>query len=117
MKNSRFSRVSEVLSGLIDLIVAGILWLFCSLPILTVGASTTALYYAVAKTVRHNRGRLAPTFFHGFRSNFRPATLIWLLFLLWSAVGAGDIYAFDRMGYILFQEQIISGMTSGAVKG
>ncbi len=99
MKNSRFSRVSEVLSGLIDLILAGILWLFCSLPILTVGASTTALYYAVAKSVRHNRGRLAPTFFHGFRSNFRQATLIWLFFLLWAAVGAGDVYAFGRMGY------------------
>ena len=95
----KFSRLSEVLSGLIDLIFAGLLWLLCSLPVLTLGASTTALYYTVMKCIRHNRGRVAPTFFHGFRSNFRTATLIWLLFLLWFGIGAADAYAFGRMGY------------------
>ena len=95
----KFSRVGEVLSGLIDLIFAGLLWLLCSLPVVTLGAATTALYYTVMKCVRHNRGRVAPTFFHGFRSNFRQATLIWLLFLLWIAIGAADAYAFKRMGY------------------
>lgn len=95
----KFSRIAEAVSGVIDLIFAGLLWLLCSLPVVTIGASTTALYYTVMKCVRHNRGRVAPTFFHGFRSNFRTATLIWLLFLLWIAVGAADAYAFGRMGY------------------
>ena len=93
------SRISEVLSGLIDLIVAGLLWLVCSLPLLTVGASSTALYYAVAKCVRHNRGRLTPTFFHGFRSNFRQATLVWLLILAYVLIGLADAYAIRVMGY------------------
>jgi hypothetical protein len=39
----KFSRLSEVLSGLLALIFAGLLWLLCSLPVLTLGASTTAL--------------------------------------------------------------------------
>ena len=95
----KFSRLSEVLSGLIDLVFAGLLWLLCSLPVVTLGASNTALYYTVMKCIRHNRGRVAPTFFHGFRSNFRTATLIWLLFLLWFGIGAADAYAFGRMGY------------------
>ena len=99
MKESKFSRISEVLSGLIDLILAGLLWLLCSLPIFTIGASSTALYYAVCKCVRHNRGSLTPTFFHGFRSNFKQATLIWLLFLLWLVIGAADAYAIRLMGY------------------
>ncbi|MBO6041533.1 MAG: YesL family protein [Oscillospiraceae bacterium] len=99
MRDSKTSRFAEVLSGLIDLIFAGLLWLVCSLPIFTIGASSTALYYAVAKCVRHNRGRLAPTFFHGFRSNFRQATLIWLLFLLWIGIGAADAWAIRQMGY------------------
>ena len=93
------SRISEVLSGLIDLIVAGLLWLVCSLPVITIGASTTALYYAVNKTVRHNRGRLTPTFFSGFRSNFRQATLIWLLMLGYILVGLLDAYAIRLMGF------------------
>ncbi len=93
------SRLLEVLSGLIDLLFAGILWLVCSLPVITVGASSTALYYAVVKCVRHNRGRLASTFFTSFRQNFRQATLIWLLFLLYLLVGAADAYAIGLMGY------------------
>lgn len=93
------SRISEVLSGLIDLIVAGLLWLVCSLPVITIGASTTALYYAVNKCVRHNRGRLTPTFFSGFRRNFRQATLIWLLMLAYVLVGLLDAYAFRLMGF------------------
>ena len=97
MKDSRTSRIGEVLSGLIDLIFAGLLWLVCSLPIITIGASSTALYYAVAKCVRHNRGRLASTFFHGFRSNFRQATVIWLLFLLWILIGTADAWVFSYL--------------------
>ena len=93
------SRISEVLSGLIDLIVAGLLWILCSLPVITIGASSTALYYAVVKCVRHNRGRLTPTFFFGFRSNVRQASLIWLLFLAYLLVGLADAYAIGRMGF------------------
>ena len=93
------SRISEALSGLIDLIVAGLLWLLCSLPVVTIGAASTALYYAVNKCVRHNRGRLTPTFFSGFRSNLRQATVLWLLFLAYAAVGAADAYAIRTMGF------------------
>ena len=92
------SRIGSLLSSLIDLIWAGMLWLFCSLPVITVGASSTALYYTVVKCVRHDRGRVSTCFFHSFRSNFRQATLIWLLCLLYIAVGIGDAYAFSRMG-------------------
>lgn len=93
------SRISEVLSGLIDLIVAGFLWLFCSLPLITLGATTSALYYAVNKCVRHNRGRLIPTFFQGFRSSFRPSTLIWLLMLGYTFIGLADAFAIRMMGF------------------
>lgn len=92
------SRISEVLSGLIDLIVAGLLWILCSLPVFTVGASTTALYYSVTKCVRHNRGRLSPTFFQAFRSNFRQATAIWMLILAYILIGLADAYAIRMMG-------------------
>ena len=92
-------RISDALSGMIDLIVAGLLWLVCSIPVITLGASTTALYYAVNKCVRHNRGRLTPTFFSGFRSNFRQATIIWLIVLAYALIGVADAYAFQKMGH------------------
>ena len=99
MKNSKLSRINEALSGIIDLVYASLLWILCSLPLFTLGASTTALYYTVAKNIRHNRGSLGSTFFHGFRSNFRISTLIWLLFLLYIAVFSADSYALSLMGF------------------
>ena len=92
------SRIGSLLSSLIDLFWAGLLWLVCSLPVITAGASATALYYTIVKCIRHDRGRVSSCFFHSFRSNFRQATLIWLLCLLYIAVGIGDAYAFTRMG-------------------
>ena len=93
------SRIVQVLSALIDLIWAGLLWLFCSLPLITVGASSTALYYAIVKSIRHERGRVSACFFHAFKPNFRQATAIWLLMVLYVLIGVGDGYAFSRMGF------------------
>ncbi len=112
----KFSRLSEVLSGLIDLIFAGLLWLLCSLPVVTLGASTTALYYTVMKCIRHNRGRVSPTFFHGFRSNFRTATLIWLLFLLWFGIGAADAYAFGFFPWVFAYISRFENSVTGTLK-
>ena len=49
------SKFVDALGGFIDLTVAGIMWLVCSLPIVTLGASSTALYYTVVKCVRRDR--------------------------------------------------------------
>ena len=70
-----------------------VLWFICSLPIVTIGASTAALYYVSLKIVRGEEGRVFSSFFHSFRENFRQATVIWLILL---AVGA--FLGFD--GYI-----------------
>ena len=98
MKNSRFSRVGEAITSIIDLIVVSFLWLICSLPIFTLGASSTALYYAVVKCIRHDRGDLTATFFRGFRQNFCLATLIWLLIIAYLLVIGADAFALDRLG-------------------
>ena len=92
------SRLQSVVSALIDMIWAGLLWLVCSLPVLTLGAATTALYYTVVKCVRHDRGRVSRCFFSAFRANFRQATLLWLLLAGYVLVGLGDIYALGLMG-------------------
>ena len=46
-----------------QLIVLNVLWLLCSLPVITLGASSAALYYGVVKCIRHERGRLVKSFF------------------------------------------------------
>lgn len=77
-------KASNVYSGfgnVVDIIYIGILWLLCCLPIVTIGASSTAMYYALVKCVRHGRGHVSREFFGAFRRNFKAATLAWLVFL------------------------------------
>lgn len=71
-----------VLDSIIDVAYVSILWLIFSIPVVTIGASTTAMYYTVTKVIRHNRGYIFREFWHGFKSNFKQSTIIWLIYLL-----------------------------------
>ena len=62
-----------------DVMVLGFLWILCSLPVLTIGASSTALYYAMVKCVKNNDGYAVKEFFHSFKMNLMPATIIWVI--------------------------------------
>ena len=68
-----------------------LLWLICCLPIVTAGASTTALFYVTLK--------VAKSFFHSFRENFRQATVIWLILLAVGIVLGVDGYIFYHMRF------------------
>ena len=72
-----------------------ILWLIGCLPIVTIGASTTALFYVTLKMAEDRDDGLTGMFFRAFRQNFLPATKLWLVLL-----GAGVFLAMD--GYIVW---------------
>ena len=67
------------LNDLTDLIILGILWLICSIPIITIGASSTALCYAYNKHFKHKEGHATKLFFHSFRKAFKQSTIVWLI--------------------------------------
>ena len=46
-----------------------ILWLICSLPLITVVPAATAFYYGMTKAVRHDTGYPAQEFFRAFKMN------------------------------------------------
>lgn len=70
------------LTRIYNLAYAGFLWFLTSLPLFTIGASTTALYsYAFAVTEQRD-GYVTRTFFSAFRKNFVKATVIWMGMLL-----------------------------------
>lgn len=76
-----------------------ILWFICCLPVFTVGASTTALFYVTLKVAKNEEGSLTRSFFRSFKENFRQATIIWLI-LLGSGILLGvDGYIFYHMRY------------------
>ena len=91
------------LGKICDCMIVSILWCVCSIPIITVGASTAALYYAVNKSIRYNRGYAYKEFFSAFKSNFKQGTIVWLINLGLLLFGAYDCY-------ILYQlRETISG--------
>lgn len=69
-----------------DLALINILFLFCSLPVFTLGASSAALYTVTLQIVRHEEGKLVKTFFSAFKRNFGQSTVLTLIIL---AVFAG----------------------------
>lgn len=72
-----------------------ILWFLCSLPIVTVGASTTALFYVILKIAKNEEGNITKAFFRSFKENFKQGTIIWLILL-----AAGIMLGVD--GYVLY---------------
>ncbi|MBR2602510.1 MAG: YesL family protein [Clostridia bacterium] len=58
-----------------------ILWLVCCLPVFTIGASTTALYYTSFKIAKDEGSFITTMFFRSFQQNFKQATIIWLIML------------------------------------
>ncbi len=71
----------RILNRIGDILILHFLWLLCSLPIVTIGASTTALYYTAMKAVKYEDGYVARRFFKSFKENFKQSTIIWLIML------------------------------------
>ena len=69
-----------------DVVILHFLWLIYSFPVVTAGASTTALYYAMMKRIRTNEGQVVGNFRHSFRENFRQSTIYWLIIMAVAAV-------------------------------
>ena len=95
------SKFSQLLLKLCYACYLNLLWFLCSIPIFTIGASTTALYYACLKIVRDEERPIAAMFFHSFKENFKQATQLWLILL-----GVGLVLGVD--GYILYHLRQIS---------
>lgn len=68
-----------------------ILWLVCSLPIITIGASTTALIYSCMK-LHKEEGYATKNFFKSFKENFKQSTIIWLIYVAVGAILTADLY-------------------------
>ncbi len=86
------SKFSQIMFRIAYGCYLNLLWALCCIPIFTIGASTTALYYVACKIAKGEEGDITQQFFRAFRENFKQATLIWLPLLALGIVLGGDIY-------------------------
>ena len=61
-----------------DIILANLLFILCSIPLVTIGPSLTALYHCMLRTVKGNNNGTVKTFFRAFRQSFRQSLIVWL---------------------------------------
>lgn len=92
------SPVMQALGKMADLMWLNILTLICCIPVVTVGASLTAMHYMALKIVRNEECYITKGFFKSFKENFKQATLIWLLMVVVIAVLAGDFIIMKYSG-------------------
>lgn len=84
-------------SRILDVMILSLFWLFCSLPVVTVGAASTALYDAAVHGIRRDEAGVYARFFRTFRRELKtavPAALLWgavLIVLLWAGQQVGVV--------------------------
>ena len=93
------------LRKLVNYVFLGILWVIASIPLITFGAATTAMFYTAENIVRKDREKLFSTFWGSFRTEFKQATVLWIIavllivpltvnaYLLWTMELPSYIYA------------------------
>lgn len=61
------------------IIILNFLWILFSIPLVTIGASTTASFYVAGKIIRNEDVHEFHDFFKSFKQNFKQATIAWLI--------------------------------------
>ena len=85
------------ISRLGDLVILNILFLACSIPIVTIGASITAMYSVTKKMAEEREGYILKSFFKAFKENFRQSTVMWLILLICGMVVSVDLYICNNL--------------------
>lgn len=82
----------RILSRLGDVMLLSVLFVVCSIPVVTIGASLTALYYTAMKGITLDGGYVFRFFMKSFKENFKKSTVMWLAFLLAFIVFGVDVW-------------------------
>jgi len=83
--------VFKVLGKIFDCFYLSLLWIVFSLPVITIGSSTAALYDTADRVIKRDEGYVFNNFFSVFKGNFKQCTLIWLFHLILGIVFLADV--------------------------
>ena len=86
------------LSNLTDIIVLNVLCFICCLPVITIGPSVTAMHYITLKIARDEEIYVLRDYFKAFKENFKQSIIVWMVFLVITAVFFVDYLILKDMG-------------------
>ena len=93
--DSLFGRIFGTLG---DMITVNILFLLCSIPVITFGAAFTSMYYALLRNLKYGDSSLTRDFFSSFRQNFKQSTASWIISIIFIIVFSADVGMFGPNG-------------------
>ena len=102
--NSPFARG---VNKLVMMLYAGALWFLCSIPIVTMGAATAALYEVLLKAVKNQEGYVGGSFFRAFRGNLKQGLQLGIPLLLAQIVFAFNLFYYSVLGGEGFRVQTV----------
>ena len=78
--------IMSFLSKVADLLMLNVLTLLFSIPLITIGAATTAAHYTALK-IHREEGHVLSSFWKSFKENLKQSTVIWLIFAACAFIG------------------------------
>lgn len=97
-----------------QLIVLSVLWLLGCLPVITIGTSTAALYYAVMKSVRRDRGSAMKEFLGSYKRNLFRGIAVTVPTLIVGSLLAFNIGLLQTSGGGLYVGSVVLSLLLGA---
>ena len=91
MEEKSGSKLQRGLETFGNIFLVNILFILFSIPIVTVGASLTAMYTVMLRIVRKEDSVTGRGFVNAFRENFKKATVIWLMVIAACVVIYGEL--------------------------
>lgn len=94
------------LGKIADMMLLNLLTVLLSIPVVTAGAAVTALYDATWRSIQ-DEGSIYKAFFQAFKSNFKQATILWLLTLV-----TGALLVFSLIFYVTNEMMVLVVLSS-----
>ena len=88
------SPLMRTMSKVADLMILNLLVIVTCIPVITIGASLSAMHYVLIKINRNEGTSVAVMFFKSFKENFAQATILWFINIAGLFLFAYDVYIF-----------------------
>lgn len=92
----------RITNKMTDVLFLTLLWFIFSIPVVTIGAATTALYHTSYRVIRKDRSHVWREFWGGFKSNFKQATIAELVMALLYVFFGVVCYLYYMLGILNF---------------
>lgn len=82
----------KILNRISDVFILSIIYVISCIPIITIGAATTALYYTAINAISREDGYVFKMYCKSFKANFKQSTIMWVIMMVVGAVLTTDVY-------------------------